>query len=284
MLDDNEHWLETIESILSPSYELVSFTDPEEAITSFKQNRYELAILDKNLPGVSGLIILKEMRMTAPNLRAIILTGYADVESAVESMKIGAVDYLSKGTAELSKVLQLKVEEALSSSSRNTSEQFIRELIASGESDTLEFKASARWDYRANKVNKELEKVILRTVASFLNAANMGNLLIGVDDDGRIIGLEADYRSTGKKIGRDSYENFLMTVLVEEYGKDVSPFIQIKFHLIDGHDICQIAVSPAPKPVFVKQGNGEHLFIRIGNSTRALSTREAVEYCKLRWK
>jgi len=284
VLDDNEHWLETIESILSPSYELVLFTDPDEAITSFKQNRYELAILDKNLPGVSGLVILKEMRMTAPDLRAIILTGYADVESAVESMKIGAVDYLSKGTAELSKVLQLKIEEALGSSSRNTSEQFIRELIASGESDTLEFKASARWDYRANKVNRELEKVILRTVASFLNAANTGNLLIGIDDDGNIIGLEADYRATGKRLGRDSYENFLMTVLVEEYGKDVSPFIQIKFHLIDGHDICQIAVSPATKPVFVKQGNGEHLFIRIGNSTRALSTREAIEYCKLRWK
>src|SRR5712692_2782461 len=255
VVDDNEHWLDTIESILHPPYDLALFTDPEEAKTSLKANRYALVILDKNLPGVSGLTVLKDMREIAPDLRAIMLTGYADVESAVESMKLGALDYLSKGTSDLSNVLKLKVEEALASDvSSRAPQQSLAQLITCGESATLEFKSSARWDYRANKVNRNLEKLIVRTVAAFLNSEHRCNLLLGVDDNGKVIGLENDYLATGKKLGRDSYENFLMTLFVEGYGKELSPFIQIRFHVLDGKDICQVIVSPATKPVFVKEG------------------------------
>jgi hypothetical protein len=46
-----------------------------------------------------------------------------------------------------------------------------------------------------------------------------------------------------------------------------------------------VCVRPALGPVFVADGAaGEHFFIRTGNSTRQLSTREAIEYCKLRWQ
>jgi hypothetical protein len=56
-------------------------------------------------------------------------------------------------------------------------------LVARGESDLVEFKSSARWDYREQKVNKALEHVIVKTLASFLNGKG-GTLLIGVDDAG----------------------------------------------------------------------------------------------------
>jgi FixJ family two-component response regulator len=285
VLDDNQDWLDTIETILAPTYDLVLFTDPDEAKGSLRDNEYSLVILDKNLPGTSGLDVLKEMREIAPMLRAIMLTGYADVESAVKSMKIGALDYVSKGTANLTTILRLRVEEALKVSEQLKAQEIrAPELIARGESATLEFKSSARWDYRLNKTNKELEKVIIKTVAAFMNSEHDGNLLIGVDDSGEIIGLADDYKTLGRKQDRDGYENFLMNILLDAYGKESAPFIHIVFHQMEGKDICQIAVKPSTRPVFVRDDKGEHLFIRTGNSTRALTTREAIEYCRTRWK
>ena len=58
-------------------------------------------------------------------------------------------------------------------------EQHVRALIAAGESKTLEFKSSLRWDRREECVNKALEGVVVKTLAGFLNAAG-GTLLIGV--------------------------------------------------------------------------------------------------------
>jgi hypothetical protein len=154
--------------------------------------------------------------------------------------------------------------------------------IAAGESTGLEFKSSARWDFKENRINKVLEQVILKTVAAFLNTDG-GTLLIGVDDGGKVVGLEHDYRTLGKKQNRDGYENWLTTLLLEEFGKDSAPLVEIRFYEPEGKDVCRVSSKPSPKPVYVKEGNAEHLYIRAGNSTRQLTTREAVDYCKRRW-
>ena len=87
----------------------------------------------------------------------------------------------------------------------------------------------------------------------------------------------------GRKPNRDGFENWLTTLLLGEFGKDVSPLIRLTFHDIDGKDVCQMAFKPSPRPIFVKDGINEHLYIRTGNSTRLLTSREAVEYSKHRW-
>jgi DNA-binding NtrC family response regulator len=188
IVEDNQYWLETLNAILASTYDINLFADPREAVKSLKENKYQLAILDKNLPGTSGIELLKEMRTAAPGIRAIILTGYADVDSAVESMKIGASDYMSKSMPDLPTVLIARIEEALASD-RGGAES-ITDLITGGESAMLEFKSSARWDFRANKLNKDLEWVIVKTVGAFLNSENNCNLLIGISDDGTVIGVE----------------------------------------------------------------------------------------------
>ncbi|MCK4661654.1 MAG: ATP-binding protein, partial [Bacteroidales bacterium] len=70
----------------------------------------------------------------------------------------------------------------------------VRKLISHGESSTLEFKSTFRWDMKQSKVNKQLVFVILKTIAGFMNNSG-GTLLIGVGDDGKIIGLEKDYQN-----------------------------------------------------------------------------------------
>ena len=65
---------------------------------------------------------------------------------------------------------------------------------------------------------------------------------------------------------------------------DLTPRFGITFHSLDGKDLCRVAIQPSPRPVFIKEGQFEHLYIRTGNSTRLLTTKEAIEYCKTRWK
>jgi hypothetical protein len=164
-----------------------------------------------------------------------------------------------------------------------TADQQVLALIAAGESANLEFKSSARWNLKESRADKAMEQVVVKTVAGFLNVESGGTLLLGVDDDGKVLGLENDYKTMGKKPNRDGYENWLTTMLLGEFGKDASPLIRVSFHAIDGKDVCQLALKPSPKPMFVKDGTSEHLYIRAGNSTRLLTSREAVEYCKQRW-
>jgi predicted HTH transcriptional regulator len=64
-------------------------------------------------------------------------------------------------------------------------------LTTMGEGPTIEFKESFRRDSKTGNVNKELSKVVVKTIAAFLNT-NGGSLLIGVADNGAIIGIEAD--------------------------------------------------------------------------------------------
>lgn len=51
-------------------------------------------------------------------------------------------------------------------------------------------------------------------------------------------------------------------------------------HQADGKDLCCVAVQPSPRPVFIRDGTDEHLYIRTGNSTCRLTTKEAIEYAK----
>ena len=282
VVDDDRRWLENVRMMLGDEYELELTTQPSRALALVKSISFSLAILDQRIsPDVSGVELLVQLQEIRPALRGIILTGYAEIEDAVESMQTGATDYISKGKRDLKGQLRLRVAKALAPNPR---ERPLAALLQKGESSELEFKASARWDTRLNKMNRDLEGVIVKTVCAFLNSEGGGTLLIGVDDSGTPVGLEQDYK-TLKRQDRDGFETFLMTLLVGAYGKDVSPHLRVDFHDIDGRDVCRVSVTLAPRPVFVPDGSGgENLYIRIGNATRQLSTREALDYCKTLWK
>jgi hypothetical protein len=152
-------------------------------------------------------------------------------------------------------------------------------MISRGEHLRLEFKETARWDVRREQINKELEHVIVRTVAAFMNSEG-GTLLIGVTDSGATPGLARDYRTLGKKQGADAYENWLTTRLLESMGKDRTRLLKISFLRIEGNEICRVDVERSTRPVFVHDPQGhERLYVRAGNSTRELSVSEALDYC-----
>jgi predicted HTH transcriptional regulator len=126
-------------------------------------------------------------------------------------------------------------------------------IISNGESEDVEFKASARWDYRQNSVNKALEMVVAKTVAGFLNGAG-GKLLLGIADDSAICGLAKDYATLGQRKDRDGYQQFLINLISKTMGKVAAAAIKVEFFDRDGQDICVISCLPSPRPVYVEGG------------------------------
>ena len=163
-------------------------------------------------------------------------------------------------------------------------DQQIAALIAAGESATVEFKSSVRWDMRGNCVNEPLKFSVIKTVAAFLNSSG-GTLLIGVDDERKVVGLKGDYSLFKKSDSRGAFENWLTTQFVDQFGKPASRLYSVTFHVVAGEDICRIEVQPSPSPVYVDEKGGKpaQLYIRTGNASRALDTQEIIEYSRHRW-
>jgi hypothetical protein len=152
----------------------------------------------------------------------------------------------------------------------------ILKLIENGENGKVEFKSSLRHDYRQVKTDKNLEHVILKSIAGFLNGKG-GTLLIGVNDYGEILGLENDYWSLKKKT-KDGFEQRLMLIISNAFGKDICSKIQVSFHTINDKEICSLFIEHSKRPVYFKDNNQTIFFLRTGNVTNPLSTSETVEY------
>jgi predicted HTH transcriptional regulator len=156
-------------------------------------------------------------------------------------------------------------------------------IVRQGEGPYLEFKSSLRWDFEESRTNRSLEAVVLKTLAGFLNSHIGGTLLIGVADNGEIVGLEKDYQ-TLKKQNQDGFEQVVMTAISNNLGTDLCHFIHILFHVIDEKEVCRLIVSPSTRPVFLEQGNTPKFFVRTGGATRDLNIKEALDYILVRWK
>jgi len=78
------------------SYRAEVFQDPQQALTFFKQYSADLIISDLRMPKLSGIDLLAAVRELDSVVPVIIITGYADVENAIEAMRLGASDFIKK--------------------------------------------------------------------------------------------------------------------------------------------------------------------------------------------
>jgi DNA-binding NtrC family response regulator len=96
-LDDVLDAVNLIKRILQrKGHEVVTFTEEEEALNYARSNEVDLAILDIKLKKISGVDVLEELKNIAPATRVIMLTGYPTIETARESLKLGASEYCVK--------------------------------------------------------------------------------------------------------------------------------------------------------------------------------------------
>jgi DNA-binding NtrC family response regulator len=97
VIDDERNNREALTLLLqSAGYDVCSAASGEEALTILQQTPFEIIITDLFLPGVSGIDILKQVKNDSPYTNVIVITGQASAETAVEAMKSGAFDYITK--------------------------------------------------------------------------------------------------------------------------------------------------------------------------------------------
>lgn len=97
IVDDEEVVREVLEQVLTRrGYRFQSANTGEMALSALEQGTWDLVISDKNLPGMSGLDVLRAVKERAPTTEFILMTGYASMDSAIEALNQGAVAYLEK--------------------------------------------------------------------------------------------------------------------------------------------------------------------------------------------
>jgi two-component system response regulator RegA len=97
VVEDEKRLRELLHDVLPEmGCEPISARTAEEAIKLVDQHEPEIALLDLNLPGMSGLELLENLRKRFPHLQAIIMTGFGDLESARAAIRLNAVDFITK--------------------------------------------------------------------------------------------------------------------------------------------------------------------------------------------
>jgi len=97
IIDDEENIRLTFNAALAPmGFSVHEAVNGEEALCKFDEFSFDLALLDLHMPGIGGLEVLRRTRSKYPKVRFIIVTAHGTVESAVEAMKLGAVDFIQK--------------------------------------------------------------------------------------------------------------------------------------------------------------------------------------------
>lgn len=97
VVDDDREICDFMETFLAKDgIEVKTLNDPEAAAEEVKNGGYHLVVLDLMMPGLDGVQVLQRIRKVDTDVAVVIFTGFPSLESAVQSMKLDAVDYLKK--------------------------------------------------------------------------------------------------------------------------------------------------------------------------------------------
>ena len=167
----------------------------------------------------------------------------------------------------------------------------ILDVIAEGEHDALEFKSSLRWDTETRTINKALEEVVLKTIVAFNNGwGDGGKVIIGVDDNQNVRGLEGDYSTLRDGSDRDAFEIHLRNLINKQWGIEFAASnLTIVFEKIGEDEVCVIDVDRGTAPLFLKTKDKdgvqvEKFYVRSGNSSPLITNpSEIAKYIQTRF-
>ena len=158
------------------------------------------------------------------------------------------------------------------------------ELLKLQESKTLEFKSSLRWSLKEDrKDDKHVTHAALKTIAAFLNTDG-GDLLIGVDDGRKVLGIDHDRLETD-----DKFMRHLAQVVRNSLGDRAGTCIDPETQIVEGKTVCLVSCQRSPEPVYLrwkgleKAAEGD-LYVRSGPGTVRLAEKDAEKYVATRFR
>ncbi len=108
-------------------YQVATASSAKDAIDTLRSGHFNLVITDLVMPGSSGIQVLLEAKRHDPQVCVIVLTGYGDMESAIEALRLGADDYLLKPID--TEALLLRMQELLDKQRDKQKIQFREKLL-----------------------------------------------------------------------------------------------------------------------------------------------------------
>ncbi|MCK8817962.1 response regulator [Natroniella sulfidigena] len=96
VIDDEKNIRITLTKCLEKDYEVVTAVNGEDGLEKIEEGDFEIILLDMKLPGIDGMEVLKKIEELDSEASVIMITGFGTVKTAVEAMKLGALDYLRK--------------------------------------------------------------------------------------------------------------------------------------------------------------------------------------------
>jgi len=112
VVDDEIGPRESLRMILKPIYQVHTATDGQEALQIIKREKVDLVTLDLKMPGISGIDVLREIKKSQDDIEVVIITGYGTLTNAIEAIRYGAVDFISKpfNVAEIISIVSKSVD------------------------------------------------------------------------------------------------------------------------------------------------------------------------------
>jgi len=157
-------------------------------------------------------------------------------------------------------------------------EDTIENRISRGEGMQTEFKSTLRRNCTSGNNDTRMEHAVLKTIAAFLNSHG-GTLLIGVQDDGQVVGVEQDSFQNEDKMGLH-----LDNLIRDRLGGSVFSRVKSCFKNASGKRVLVVECESSDKPIFLKNDGGEEFYIRAGASSPALPASQTHEYIQQHFK
>lgn len=96
VVDDHADSLEILKEVLSPTYDVETFSDPVKALKEIRERKFSAVVTDVKMPGMNGVDLMNHVIESAPTLPVILITAFGTLDAAASTIKAGAFDYLSK--------------------------------------------------------------------------------------------------------------------------------------------------------------------------------------------
>lgn len=290
IVDDVPENIDILANLLGDEYELKAAVSAKEALDIANSNpKPDLILLDIMMPEMDGYEVCRILKNSqeTKDISIIFQTSKNTPIDEQKAFELGASDYITKpfepevvksriktrvNVLEEKKKLRMLIKSLHDSVVLPKSEGQIEELISNGETNKTEFKSTLRKNLYTQKNETRIENQCLKTVVGFLNGKG-GSLLIGIDDDGNPLGLNAD--------GFKNDDKFLLhwfNLLKETIGADFIQFIESEILIYKFKQILFVSCEPAPRPAYFRREGEEYFYVRAGNSTQSLKPSEMLAY------
>jgi DNA-binding response OmpR family regulator len=260
LVDDEPSCLQVLTSALSGTdYQLICAVKAVDALKLARDRNPHLILLDVMMPEMDGFAVCRHLRQepATKDLAIIFLSSLQDPRDRTRGIELGAVDFITKPfdpaevRARVRRQVELQEERRRFLAPALSPEERIKKIIGEGENDRTEFKSTLRWSLKENKVDHGVEIAWLKTVAAFLNSDG-GRLVVGVDNQGAQLGIEAD--------GFENEDKYLLHVnnrLQQHIGMAHAANVRFGLYPVGGLKVLLLECTPASKPVFLVDGGQE---------------------------